>query len=124
MPALEREPPAGGPIIRGFAGRGFRLGEDEVYPDGLLLTWERATGWTAPPLDALAESDVAALLDPLPEFLLLGTGPTLRRPPPAFVAALEARGLGVEIMDSRAAARLWGVLRSEGRQIVAALLPL
>ncbi len=124
MPTLEREPPAGGPIVRGFVGRGFRLGEDEVYPDGLLMTWEWAQGWTAPLLDALDEADVAALLDPLPEFLLLGTGATLRRPPPPFTAGLDARGIGVEIMDSRAAARLWGVLRSEGRQIVAALLPL
>jgi uncharacterized protein len=37
---------------------------------------------------------------------------------------MEARGLGVEAMDSRAAARAWGVLRAEGRWIVAALLPL
>ncbi|WP_156679066.1 Mth938-like domain-containing protein [Sphingomonas profundi] len=124
MPALEREPPAGGPIVRGFAGRGFRLGDDAIYPDGLLMTWERATAWTAPPLDALTEADVAALLVPPPEFLLLGTGPSLRRPPAAFTAALEARDVGVEVMDSRAAARLWGVLRGEGRQIVAALLPL
>ena len=27
-------------------------------------------------------------------------------------------------MDSRAAARAWGVLRAEGREIVAALMPL
>lgn len=124
MPKLDREPPAGGPIIRGFSGRGFRLGEDDVYPDGLLLTWERAEAWKPPALEALTEADVARLLDPLPEFLVLGTGATLRRPPAAFVAALDARGIGVEPMDSRAAARLWGVLRTEGRQIAAALMPL
>lgn len=44
MPTLDRERPAGGPIVRGFSGRGFRVGEDEVYPDGLLLTWEREIG--------------------------------------------------------------------------------
>jgi uncharacterized protein len=33
-------------------------------------------------------------------------------------------GFGVEAMDSRAAARAWVVLRGEGREIVAALLPL
>ena len=41
----------------------------------------------------------------------------------ALVAALEARGVGVEAMDSRAAARAWGVLRDEGRQIAAAFYP-
>ena len=45
-------------------------------------------------------------------------------PPRAFVAALEARGIGVEAMDSRAAARTWGLLRGEGRWIAAALMPL
>ncbi len=123
MPTLERDGGGNGPVVNGFSGRGFRVG-DTVYPDGLQLTPSAALGWTAPMLDALAEADVSALLDPLPEFLLLGTGATLRRPSAAFVAALDARGLGVEPMDSRAAARLWGVLRAEGRQVVAALLPL
>lgn len=123
MPTLEREAPSGGPIVHGFSGRGFRIGE-VIYPDGLLLTPQRADKWQAPALDDLAEADVIGLLDPVPEFLLLGTGPTLRHPSLAFKTAMEARGIGVEIMDSRAAARLWGVLRTEGRQIVAALLPL
>lgn len=63
-------------------------------------------------------------LDPAPEFLLLGTGGGLHQPPRAFVRDLEAMGIGVEAMDSRAAARAWGVLRTEERWIVAALLPL
>ena len=70
--------------------------------------------------------DIAPLLalDPAPEFVLLGTGANLTFPPRAFVAALEARGIGVEAMDSRAAARTWGVLRAEGRWIAAALMAL
>ena len=40
------------------------------------------------------------------------------------VDALEAEGIGVEAMDSRAAARAWGILRGEDRWIAAALLPL
>ena len=63
-------------------------------------------------------------IDPVPEFLLLGTGSGLVQPPRAFVRAMEGRGIGVEAMDSRAAARAWGVLRAEDRWIIAALLPL
>lgn len=63
-------------------------------------------------------------MQPPPEFLLLGTGARLRQPSREFVRALEASGIGVEAMDSRAAARAWGVLRAEERWIVAALLPL
>jgi len=125
MPRFSPDPVASGPAIRAFVGNGYRIDEG-VFPEGALLTPERAETWSPPPLDAL---DLAALGDlfdrePIPEFLLLGSGATLRRPPAAFAAALEARGIGLEVMDSRAAARAWGVLRAEGREIVAALLPL
>jgi uncharacterized protein len=63
-------------------------------------------------------------LVPPPEFILLGTGATLAFPPRAFISALEEKGVGVEAMDSKAAARTWGVLRGEGRWIAAALMPL
>jgi len=59
-----------------------------------------------------------------PEFILIGTGAVMARPPRALVDALEAEGIGVEAMDSRAAARAWGILRGEDRWIAAALLPL
>jgi uncharacterized protein len=120
----ERTPAAPGPLVQGFAGRGFRV--DGVTYEGVLLTPESVSAWAPPALAALAEADVAPLLAlaPTPEFILLGTGPTLAFPPRAFVAALEEKGIGVEAMDSRAAARTWGVLRGEGRWIVAALMPL
>lgn len=113
----------GGPIVRGLGPRGFRL-DDEVYHAAVLLTVEAAQGWSPPPLDALTLDALAPLLAPVPEFVLLGTGATLARPPVALTRALEARGIGLEIMDSRAAARAWGVLRGEGREVAAALYPL
>ncbi|WP_066525469.1 Mth938-like domain-containing protein [Sphingobium sp. EP60837] len=112
--------------MTGFAGRGFRV-RDDVFPGGLLLNPARALAWEdAPTADELSIAALGDLLDtdPLPEFLLLGTGAGLRQPPRAFVRELEAKGIGVEAMDSRAAARAWGVLRAEERWIVAALLPL
>ena len=115
---------AEGPVISGFSGRGFRV--DEGVYEGLLITPERADGWTPPPIAELAEADLAPLLglDPRPEFLLLGTGKTLVRPPRALIDALGARGIGIEAMDSRAAARAWGVVRAELRWIAGALYPL
>ncbi|MDT8758871.1 MTH938/NDUFAF3 family protein [Sphingomonas psychrotolerans] len=115
---------AEGPVISGFSGRGFRVDEN-VY-EGLLITPQRADGWAPPPLGELTEADLAPLLalDPQPEFLLLGTGDTLVRPPAALVKALGAGGIGIEPMDSRAAARAWGVLRAELRWVAGALYPL
>ena len=93
----------------------------------MLLSPEGAWAWDdAPAVEALTLAAVSRLLEvqPRPEFLLLGTGTRLRQPPRQFVRELEAMDVGVEAMDSRAAARAWGVLRAEERWIVAALLPL
>jgi uncharacterized protein len=123
---LRRDDAGQGPIVTGFTGRGFRV-RDDVFPGGLLLSPVRALAWTgAPSPDELTLAALGDLLDvePRPEFLLLGTGAGLRQPPRAFVRELEAKDIGVEVMDSRAAARAWGVLRAEERWIVAALLPL
>lgn len=113
-----------GPVISGFSARGFKV-DGGIY-DGLLVTPERAEGWSPPPIDALGMDDLAPLLalDPAPEFLVLGTGSVLVRPAPALTAALQARGIGLDVMDSRAAARAWGVLRAEKRWIAGALYPL
>jgi uncharacterized protein len=112
-----------GPIVSGFSGGGYRI-DDNVYR-ALLITPARADGWEPPALDALTIDDLAPILDldPQPEFILLGTGAALVRPAPALIAAIEARGIGVEAMDSRAAARAWAVLRGEGRWIAGALYP-
>lgn len=120
---LNREGVGAGPVIKGFSGRGFRVGET-VYADGLLLTPTVAQSW-APPHELSVEALGAIIdVDPAPEFLLLGTGASLVWPPASFVRALEQAGLGIEVMDSRAAARAWGVLRAEQRWICAALMPL
>ncbi|MES2058730.1 MAG: MTH938/NDUFAF3 family protein [Pseudomonadota bacterium] len=112
-----------GPMISGFSAGGFKI-DDGVYA-ALLITPVRADGWTPPAVAALTLADLDPLLtlDPPPEFLLLGTGRSLVRPPVSLVRAIEARGCGIEAMDSRAAARAWAVLRGEGRWIAAALYP-
>jgi uncharacterized protein len=123
-PRFEPGPPAAGPRVQGFAGRAFLI-DGERY-QGVLLSPERAAPWQPPALAELEADHVAPLLalDPPPEFLILGTGAAQAFPPRAFVAALDAKGIGVEAMDSRAAARIWGLLRGEGRWIAAALMPL
>lgn len=120
---MDRAMPVEGPVVSGLSRGGFRV-DDGIY-HGLLISPRRADGWTPPPIDALDLADVESLLalDPQPEFLLLGTGAQLTRPPRAFSQGLAERGIGLEIMDSRAAARAWGVLRSELRWIAGALYP-
>jgi uncharacterized protein len=122
---IGEDAPAPGPVVTAFAaGGGFSV-RGEVY-EGLFLTPERAIAWSPPAVPALEIGDLAPILalDPQPEFVLLGTGRGLSFPPRTLVRALEERGIGLEAMDSRAAARTWGLLRGEERWIVAALMPL
>ena len=124
MPRFERDPRASGPLVQGFAGGAFTV--DGGRYRALLLTPHSAAEWQPPPLGNLVIENLASILevDPQPEFLLLGTGAGFAFAPKALREALEARGIGIEAMDSRAAARAWGVLRAEERWIVAALMPL
>src|SRR3546814_1053924 len=87
---IDRETRGPGPIVSGFAAGGFKV--DEAVHHALLISPEGAAGWAPPPLDTLRIDDLGAILaiDPPPEFVLLGTGPDLIRPTPAFLAALEA----------------------------------
>lgn len=124
MEFLEERADAG-PVITGFRGHHFIV-DGAVREGALLLTPTSLHPWIGA---ALPVGDLCALVDIMglegtPEMLLLGTGAALVRPAPTYVTALEARGLGLEVMDSRTAARIWNVLRAEGRDVVAALLPL
>ena len=124
MARLDRDPSAEGPLVQGFRDGGFSI--DGIVHRAAFLSPVAAWAWSPPAVAELTPDDVEPILslEPEPEFVLLGTGPGIAFPPRAFVRALEARGIGVEVMDSRAAARTWGVLRAEGRWIVAALMPL
>ena len=124
MARIDREPNPEGPVVQAFVGGGFSV-DGNVYR-ALLLTPQSAREWDAPEAGALAVGHFEALLalEPPPEFVILGTGERLVHPPRSLVRALEERGVGIEVMDSRAAARTWGLLRAEERWIAAALMPL
>jgi uncharacterized protein len=120
---FDRVPRASGPIVEGLSADGFRI--DGRLFRAALLTPEAALEWAPPPLDALGPGHLAPLLglSPAIEFLLLGTGERMAFAPRALAQALAGRDIAIEAMDSRAAARTWGMLRAEGRWIGAALMP-
>jgi uncharacterized protein len=124
LAGFDRTTPAEGPIVQGFADGDFIVSGGRVQ--AVLLTPLEAVEWSAPAPGELTLETLGPLLalDPPPEFILLGTGPSLVFPPRLLVRELEAQGIGIEAMDSRAAARAWGLLRGEGRWIAAALMPL
>lgn len=94
----------------------------EPYSHGIALTPDEVLdAWAPGPVADLLEADFAPLVAKAPEIILLGTGPTNLFPPRELLFAFARRGIGLETMDTRAAARTFNVLASEGRRVAAAL---
>lgn len=94
----------------------------EPYSQSIAMTSDAVlSNWTPKPIADLAESDFEPLLATAPEIMLLGTGPTNVFPPRELLFAFARRGIGLECMDTAAAARTFNVLATEGRQIAAVL---
>lgn len=125
MVELRKDVEFTGPVITGFTPQGYKIG-DQRFEQGLLISPEQAVSWATLSINRLNLAEILTCLDlsPSPEFLLLGSGPSMLQPPAAFRREVEAAGMGLEVMDSRAAARTWGVLRAEERWIIGAFLPL
>lgn len=66
---------------------------------------------------------VFEVINPRPEILLVGTGPTGLFPPPKFKKYLNSLGIQVDVLDSRNAASTYNLLSEEGRRVAAALYP-
>lgn len=86
-----------------------------LTPDGVLSIELAGT------FDSLSESDVERLLADGTEIVLLGTGNSAVFPPRELTFAMARRGIGFEVMDTRAACRTFNILISEGRRPAAIL---
>jgi uncharacterized protein len=108
-------------LVRAYSAQEIRIGEHRLHAscivtaDTLISEWEPAT------LDELTLAHLEPILALKPELVLLGTGPTQKFPPAAIRSALNARGVGLEVMDLGAACRTFNILVQEERQAAAAL---
>ena len=107
--------------IRRVSGSAIVVGNERythtiaLTPDGLV------EGFEPPPLEELAVSHFDVLLEHEPELVLLGTGERAVFPPRELTFAFARRRVGLEVMDTAAAARTFNVLAGEGRRLAAVL---
>ena len=110
-------------MVKNVSPDGVRIG-DAVYSTTLALTAERIIeDWTPKSVDALDAEDFDTLLAEELELVLLGTGDSAVFAPRELVFSFARRGVGLEVMDTAAAARTFNVLAGEGRQVGAILFP-
>lgn len=107
--------------IRAVADGEVRIG-DQVYRETVAVT---ATGivedWRPTPVADLTPDDLEPVLQQAPDVLVLGTGARNEFAPQQVLFALARRGIGLEVMDTKAAARTFNVLAGEGRNVAAVL---
>ncbi|MDD2743016.1 MAG: Mth938-like domain-containing protein, partial [Rhodocyclaceae bacterium] len=87
-----------------------------VLPESIIHEWSSAT------IETLSAEDMQKLLELGTEIILLGTGSRLRFPPGPLMRPFAPAGIGLEIMDLKAACRTYNILAAEGRKVAAALL--
>ncbi len=82
--------------------------------------------WLVDDAVALAPDNLALVMGQVPavEILVVGCGARAVFVPPSVRAAFKARGIVLDVMETGAACRTWGVLLAEGRRAAAALMPL
>jgi uncharacterized protein len=70
----------------------------------------------------MGSADFAALAELPVELVIYGCGDRIQFPPPAWLAPLMERRMGLETMDTPAACRTYNILAGEGRPVAALLL--
>lgn len=104
-------------------GDGYVAVNGQRFEASLIVLPDRAPlDWPVSRFEQLAAAHFAALAEIAPELVLLGTGGRQRFPHPALYADLIRAGIGVEIMNTRAACRTYNILAAEGRGVMAALI--
>lgn len=109
--------------IEAYGNGGFRFG-GMSHRGSVLCLPTGIWGWAPISVDALDRAALQPVLDLASDlsFLILGTGAALTRAPRDVRMAFEAAGIGLEVMDTGAAARTYNILLAEGRPIAAALI--
>lgn len=111
--------------IDSYGDQGFSV-NGVMHTQSILLFPERVVNWSAMDINAWTLNDFNDVFTTIPaiEVLLLGTGKTHQFVPPDFKKAFKSKGIGVDSMDTGAAARTYNILLSEGRHVAALLMAL
>ncbi|UOP05402.1 Mth938-like domain-containing protein [Conchiformibius kuhniae] len=103
------------PVIDAITPEGLHIGGQcyrAVILGGGAVSAPAEAAWT----DLTADSFRAAR-EAGAEVVLLGTGAKQHFLPAQIIAALAAQGIGIECMNTAAAARTFTLLQSEGRKV-------
>ena len=96
---------------------------ERIYNTSIIIAPEKLIDdWKPQNIQALHKEDLKIIVEWQPAILLIGTGSQLQFPELTIYGDLINNGIGVEVMDTRAACRTYAALSAENRNVVAALI--
>lgn len=111
-------------FIRSVSEKGICV-DKEFFTRAFVISGQRIIPeWNVSAVEDIDEASLQAIFDLQPEVVLIGTGKTQIFLPMEMQRHFFQRNIGFEVMKTDAACRTFNVLASEGREVVAALLPL
>lgn len=111
-------------FIRSISEKGIRV-IDDYFTVPFVISGQRIIPqWNVKTIDDINEASLQVIFDLEPELILFGTGNTQIFLPASTQAHFFRQNIGFEVMTTDAACRTFNVLATEGRQVVAALLPI
>ncbi len=96
--------------------------EEHLTASFVIAPQHLVRNWPPQRFEELNEAHLRFIATLDPEVVLLGVGPKIRFPNPAWLKTFHQHGVGVEIMDNGAACRTYNILMTEGRNVVAGFI--
>lgn len=107
--------------IQSVSDSQIRIG-GAIYRKTIALTTTAIVDdWQPRPVADLTPDDLQPIIESNPDVLVLGTGAVNMFAPREIMFSLARKGIGLEVMDTAAAARTFNVLAGEGRNVAALL---
>lgn len=110
-----------------FQIRAYEPGKIQIndlsYSHSVIVTpYKLIDHWRPQQISELTRADLAIVSELSPAILLIGTGTVLEFPDLEIYGELINEGIGIEVMDTRAACRTYNALTAENRNVAAALI--
>ncbi len=108
--------------VTGYGPGWLAINGERITHSVLITSGGLRQALTARQAADLSSADFSALAELPVELVIYGCGERIQFPPPAWLAPLMARRMGLETMDTPAACRTYNILAGEGRPVAALLL--
>ena len=111
-------------FVRSVNEQGIVVDKD-LYTNAFIISAQRIIPeWNVTTVDDINEESLQRIFELQPEVVLIGTGKTQKFLPLDVQKHFFKRQIGFEVMKTDAACRTFNVLASEGREVVAGLMPI